>query len=94
MHARRQLPPFEFELPLVVALLQGRAVGVAIPEVDVVNLRIPARVAAFLADVNLAASLLVGVRELYSVDLAAMGLQGATLSEGLVAQFALVRSHS
>lgn len=48
------------------------------------------RVAALLADVQLVASLLVGVLQGDAVDLLHVGLQGAALGEGLVAEVALV----
>ena len=48
------------------------------------------RVAALLADVQLVASLFVGVLQGDVVDLLHVGLQGAALGEGLVAQAALV----
>lgn len=52
------------------------------------------RVAALLADVQLVASLLVGVLQGDAVDLLHVGLQGAALGEGLVAEVALVRTDS
>lgn len=48
------------------------------------------RVAALLADIQLVAALLVGVRLRDAVDLLHVGLQGAALGEGLLAQGALV----
>lgn len=50
------------------------------------------RVAALLADVQLVAPLLVGVLQGDAVDLLHVGLQGAALGEGLVAEAALVRT--
>lgn len=52
------------------------------------------RVAALLADVQLAAALLVGVLLGDTVDLLHVRLQGAALGEGLVAEGALVRADS
>lgn len=52
------------------------------------------RVAALLADVQLVASLLVGVLLGDAVDLLHVGLQGAALGEGLLAEGALVRTDS
>lgn len=48
--------------------------------------------AALLADVQLVAPLLVGVLQGDAVDLLHVGLQGAALGEGLVAERALVRA--
>lgn len=50
--------------------------------------------AALLAHVQLVAPLLVGVRLRDTVDLFHVGLQGAALREGLLAQRALVGPHS
>lgn len=50
--------------------------------------------AALLADVQLVASLLVGVLLGDAVDLLHVGLQGAALGEGLVAEGALVGTDS
>ena len=44
----------ELEMPLVVKLEQGWAVGMLLLQVDVVNLRLLCRVAAVLTHVNLA----------------------------------------
>ena len=44
----------ELEMPLVVKLEQGWAVGMLLLQVDVVNLRLLGRVAAVLTHVNLA----------------------------------------
>lgn len=52
------------------------------------------RVAALLAHVQLVAPLLVGVRLRDAVDLLHVGLQGAALRKGLLAQRALVGPHS
>lgn len=52
------------------------------------------RVTALFAHVKLVASLLVGVLECDTVDLLHVRLQWASLSEGLVAQSALVRTNS
>lgn len=52
------------------------------------------RVAALLADVQLVASLLVGVLLGDAVDLLHVGLQGAALGEGLLAEGALVWTDS
>lgn len=51
-------------------------------------------VAALLADVQLVASLLVGVLLDNAVDLLHVGLERAALREGLVAEGALVRTDS
>lgn len=52
------------------------------------------RVATLLADVQLVASLLVGVLLGDAVDLLHVRLKGAALGEGLVAEGALVRTDS
>lgn len=52
------------------------------------------REAALLADVQLVASLLVGVLLRDAVDLLHVGLQGAALGEGLFAEGALVGTDS
>jgi len=49
----------ELEMPLVVKLEQGWAVGMLLLQVDVVNLGLLGRVAAVLTHVNLRSSLLV-----------------------------------
>lgn len=54
----------------------------------------PRRVAALLAHVQLVAPLLVGVGLRDAVDFLHVGLQGAALREGLLAQRALVGPHS
>lgn len=52
------------------------------------------RVAALLAHVQLVAALLVGVLQCDAVDLLHVRLQRAALRESLVAEVALVRTHS
>ena len=49
----------ELEMPLVVKLEQGWAVGMLLLQVDVVNLRLLGRVAAVLTHVNLATGKLI-----------------------------------
>lgn len=76
-------------LPGGFALQQG-AVGVQRVEVQQQLVLRGRRVAALLAHVELVAPLLVGVLQRHAVDLLHVGLQGAALREGLVAQRALV----
>ena len=53
-----------------------------------------ARVAAVFAHVKFVSPLFVGVLLLHTVDLLKVGLQGAALGEGFVANLTLVRSNS
>lgn len=75
--------------PRGLALQQG-AVRVKRVEMDEQRILSCRRVAALLAHVQLVASLLVGVLQGDAVDLLHVGLQRATLGEGLVAEVALV----
>lgn len=84
----------ELEVPLVVELEEGGAVGVVVLEVNVVALGLAGGVATLLAHVDLGTALLVGVAVLDAVDLEAVGLQGAALRERLLAQVALVWPHT
>lgn len=70
--------------------LQQGAVGVQRVEVQQQRVLSRRREAALLADVQLVAPLLVGVLLGDAVDLLHVGLQGAALGEGLVAERALV----
>lgn len=90
----REVGVVELEVPLVVELEEGRAVGVVVLEVEVVALGLAGGVAALLAHVDLGTALLVGVAVLHAVDLEAVGLQGAALGERLLAQVALVGPHT
>lgn len=62
----------------------------ALPHVEEVLVRSAGRVAAVLADKDLGAALAVRVLLLHAVDLPHVGLQGAALGKGLLAQLTLV----
>lgn len=81
-------------MPFVVELEEGGTVGVVVLEVHVVALRLSRGVAALLTHVHLRAALLVGIAVLDAMHLQAMRLEGAALREGLLAQIALVRTHT
>lgn len=81
-------------MALVVELEQGRRVRVFVLQVQVVHFRLVRRVAALLAHVHLRAPLLVRVLVLHAVHLQAVRFQRTPLRERLLAQIALVRSHS
>lgn len=79
--------------PRSLALQQG-TVGVQRVQVEQQLVLGSRRVPALLAHVQLVASLLVGVLQRDAVDLLHVGLQRAALGEGLVAEGALVRTHT
>lgn len=53
-----------------------------------------ARVAAILTHIELVPTLLVGILLLYPMDLLQVGLQGTSLSEGLVTHFTFVGANA
>lgn len=79
---------------LLGGLAQQRAVGVVLLQVQDVALLALRRAAALLTHVQLGPPLLVRVLLLHAVDLLEVGLQGAALREGLVAQAAFVGPHA
>lgn len=75
-------------------LFEKRAARVGTVHMQVQVLLGGASVAAVLADVQLVPALLVGVLLLHPVDFLQVGLQGAALGEGLVADITLVGANA
>lgn len=73
-----------------VVAAQGRAPGVALPDMEEVLVGAAGREAAVFTNEDLGAALAVGVLLVHAVDLPHVRLQGAALSEGLLTQLALV----
>ena len=75
-------------------LFEERAARVGTIHVQVQVLLGGARVAAVLADVQLIPALLIGILLLHPMDLLQVGLQGAALGEGFVADITLVGANA
>lgn len=75
-------------------LFEERAAGVGTIHVQVQVLLGGARVAAVLTDVQLIPALLIGILLLHPMDLLQVGLQGAALGEGFVADITLVGANA
>ena len=84
----------KFELSLVIAFQQSRAVWVIFLQVHVVYFRVIACVSTFFTDIHLMSSFLVREVERLVVHLLGVGFQGAALGERLVATVALVRTNT
>lgn len=77
---------------VAVVAAQGLAARVALAHVEEVLVGLVGRVAAVLAHEDLGATLAVGILLENAMDLPQVGLEGAALCEGLVAQLTTVRT--
>jgi hypothetical protein len=84
----------ELEMSAVVRSQQRRTTRVVLPEVCHVKVRPTRDVTAFLAHVDLVATLLVREVELATVHFAAVRLERASLCEGFVALIATIRTYT